>query len=226
MNIAILGYGKMGKAIESICASKEHSIELKINSKNTHLLNTKNLSNIDVAIEFSTPHTAFDNIAFCLKNNVPVISGTTGWLEELPKIKKLCKETQGSFLHSSNFSIGMNIFFEISQKIASLLKNENYKIQISETHHKSKQDAPSGSAKRLANDLKNITNYSPIINSYRKENIIGEHIVDFDLLYENIQIKHNAKKRKIFASGALIAAEWIIGKKGYFSMKDVLNLTT
>ena len=119
----------------------------------------------------------------------------------------------------------MNILFEISQKIASLLKNENYKIQISETHHKSKKDAPSGSAKRLANDLKTITKYSPLINSYRKKNIIGEHIVDFDLLHENIQIKHNAKNRKIFAIGAIIAAEWINGKQGFFNMKDVLNIT-
>ena len=223
MNIAIFGNGKMGQEISSLAKSRGHVISCVSSSKNP--AKKLNLRNIDIAIEFSTPETAFDNICYALQNNVPVICGTTGWEENLEEIKNKCKIHKGAFLYASNFSIGMNILFEISQKIASLLKNENYKIQISETHQKSKKDAPSGSAKRLANDLKTITKYSPLINSYRKKNIIGEHIVDFDLLYENIQIKHNAKNRKIFAIGAIIAAEWINGKQGFFNMKDVLNIT-
>ena len=224
MNIAIFGNGKMGQEISSLAKSRGHVISCVSSSKNP--AKKLNLKNIDVAIEFSTPETAFDNICYALQNNIPVICGTTGWEENLEEIKIKCKFHKGAFLYASNFSVGMNIFFEISQKIACLLKKENYKIQISETHHKSKKDAPSGSAKRLANDLETITTSYPLINSYRKENVIGEHLVEFDLLNENIQIKHNAKNRKIFATGAIIAAEWIIGKKGYFSMKDVLNLTT
>ena len=225
MNIAILGYGKMGKAIETICASKEHSIGLKIDSKNTHLLNTKNLSNIDVAIEFSTPNTAFDNIAFCLNNNIPVISGTTGWLEELPKIKKLCKETQGSFLHSSNFSIGINIFIEILKKTNSLIKSLEYQINIIETHHTSKKDSPSGTALLLKELILNEQPRDieiPIMSKRIGQNH-GEHTITFSSNIDTIQLSHKANNRIGFAKGSILAAEFILNKTGFFSMKDVIN---
>jgi len=225
MNIAIIGYGKMGKEIESICASKGHSVELKINSKNTHLLNTKNLSNIDLAIEFSNPDAAFDNIAFCLNNNLPVISGTTGWLKQLPKIKELCQITQGSFLHSSNFSIGMNIFIEILKKTNSLTQSLDYKMDILETHHTSKKDSPSGTALLLKELILNeLTHDIKIpIKSRRIGQNYGEHTLTFSSNIDTIQLSHKANNRSGFAKGSILAAEFILHKTGFFSMKDVIN---
>ena len=222
MKIAILGNGKMGKEISTLAQERGHIIACTSSSK--HPTNSLNLKNIDLAIEFSTPDTAFSNISYALKNNIPVVSGTTGWENNLNEIKMLCKAYKGSFLYSSNFSIGMNIFFEINRNIAQLIQKQEYKIYIKEIHHTTKKDKPSGTAKELAADIQSILKYSPTIHTKRIKDVVGDHIIDFDSLFENIQIKHTAKNRKTFAIGALLAGEWLIGKTGIFSMKDVLDI--
>lgn len=233
MKTILVGYGKMGKTIEEILLEKGHQIIGRFNRQPE----IKDLKDADVAIEFSKPETAFENIAFLLKNGVPVVSGTTGWLDRMDEIRAINEEFKGAFLYGSNFSLGVNLFFELNEKLAKLMKNyPQYQIEIEETHHVMKLDKPSGTAISLAeqiikntdfekweSDQKSAANILPVF-SKRIENIAGTHIVTYQSEVDSIEIKHTAHSRKGFALGAVLAAEWIIGKQGCFSMKDVLEL--
>ncbi|WP_209399612.1 4-hydroxy-tetrahydrodipicolinate reductase [Pseudozobellia sp. WGM2] len=232
MNIALFGYGKMGKMIEQIALDRGHKIVAKVD------VDTENIdfSSMDVAIDFSMPNAAFDNISSCFKNNVPVISGTTGWLDRFDEAKKICKENKGAFIYASNFSLGVNIFFELNKYLAKMMSNlEQYKVSMEEIHHTQKLDAPSGTAITLAEGVIENSNYEGWklenaseneiqIEAKRIGNTPGTHTVDYASKVDSIEIKHNAHNREGFALGAVIAAEWIVGKTGVFTMKDVLNL--
>ena len=222
MQIAIVGYGKMGKLITVLAEEKGYDIVLKTNSNLP--FEKCNLKDVDVAIDFSTPETAFNNISHAIKNNIPIISGTTGWLEKLEEIKKLCTKYNGAFLYASNFSIGVNMFFKINTELAKLMQNKNYKTSISETHHLEKLDKPSGTAKTLSEDIHKELKITPNIISHRIEKKIGTHEIMYESAIDNIKIVHEAKSRDGFALGALKAAEWIRNKKGIFSMQDVLSI--
>lgn len=237
MNIALLGYGKMGKAIEEIALQKEHQIVLRITDQNLEELTKTNLQKADVAIEFSSPDSAVSNILFSLENEVPVVSGTTGWLSKLSSVEEKCKEVNGTFLYASNFSVGVNIFFELNKKLAQLMKSHNdYKVQLEEIHHTEKKDAPSGTAITLAGQIIAIderkdkwvnsqsdTEGEVSIISKRVDEVAGTHSVKYTSAIDDIEIIHTAHNRKGFAQGAVLAAEFIAGKKGIFSMKDVLG---
>jgi len=233
MKIALLGYGKMGKVIESIALNRGHEISLKVDK------DTKDydLSSVDVAIDFSTPKSAVDNIRKALESKVPVISGTTGWLSELEAIKALCKEKKGAFIYASNFSIGVNIFFELNKSLAKMINNlTDYNIDLEEIHHIHKLDIPSGTAITLAEDVIENSNYDSWelapsddpkkldINAKRQDNACGTHKVNYNSINDQISLTHIAHNREGFGLGAVIAAEWIIGKKGVFTMNDILNL--
>ena len=222
MQIAIVGYGKMGKLITVLAEEKGYDIVLKTNSNLP--FEKCNLKDVDVAIDFSTPKTAFNNISHAIKNNIPIISGTTGWLEKLEEIKKLCTKYNGAFLYASNFSIGVNMFFKINTELAKLMQDKNYKTSISETHHLEKLDKPSGTAKTLSEDIHKQLKITPNIISHRIEKKIGTHEIMYKSEIDNIKIVHEAKSRDGFALGALKAAEWIRNKKGIFSMQDVLSI--
>ncbi len=232
MRIALIGYGKMGKTIEKLATRDGHTIELKTND----FSDSDDLSNIDVAIEFSEPESAFKNIERCIEKGVPVVSGTTGWLSRYDEMVKFCENRNGSFVYASNFSIGVNLFFKINEFISKLMKDHNnYNITIEEIHHVEKKDAPSGTAISLAEGIilntdnegwipENQQKGKITINSKRIEDVKGTHIVKFDSEIDSISIKHQAHSREGFALGALFAAEWLIDKKGVYSMNDVLNL--
>lgn len=212
----------MGKLITVLAEEKGYDIVLKTNSNLP--FEKCNLKDVDVAIDFSTPETAFNNISHAIKNNIPIISGTTGWLEKLEEIKKLCTKYNGAFLYASNFSIGVNMFFKINTELAKLMQNKNYKTSISETHHLEKLDKPSGTAKTLSEDIHKELKITPNIISHRIEKKIGTHEIMYESAIDNIKIVHEAKSRDGFALGALKAAEWIRNKKGIFSMQDVLSI--
>ena len=232
MKIALLGYGKMGKVIEKIALDRGHEIVLKKSSNSTY----DGLSNADVAIDFSVPECAVCNISECFDTNVPVVCGTTGWLDQYDKMVSLCKEKNGSFIYASNFSLGVNIFFELNEYLAKIMsKIDQYKVSIEEIHHTQKLDAPSGTAISLAKGIienskyKNWALNNPEvdeikIDAKRIENVPGTHSIFYDSNVDQIEIKHTAHNREGFALGAIIAAEWIQNKKGVFTMKDVLNL--
>ncbi|WP_185849878.1 4-hydroxy-tetrahydrodipicolinate reductase [Blattabacterium cuenoti] len=234
MNIAIIGYGKMGKYVEKIAKIRNHQISFFSNESP----NSMSLTNTDVAIEFTQPDSAFNNIKICLENNIPIVCGTTGWLEKFPLVKDICKKNNGAFLYSSNFSIGMNIFFEINHQLSKFLSTyaTDYEVKIEEIHHKEKIDKPSGTAISLAKDIinnkmkttwildKKDTKDQILIISKRLEKIPGTHTVTYKSIIEDIEIQHKAHSRDGFALGAIIAAEWIKNKKGFFSMKDVLKI--
>ena len=232
MNIGLLGYGKMGKAIEQIAIDRGHQIILKVDETTEDY----HLDQIDVAIDFSTPDAAVTNILNCFDHNVPVISGTTGWLKRYDDVVTECQDKNGTFLYASNFSLGVNIFFELNKTLSKLMANlPEYKISLEEIHHTQKLDAPSGTAITLAEEIiKNSTyegwsldddqpNKLPI-TAKRIDNVPGTHDVTYRSQVDTIEIKHTAHNREGFALGAVIAAEWIAGKKGVFSMKDVLNI--
>lgn len=238
MRIALLGYGKMGKAIEEIALGKGHQVVLKIDENNTADFTKENLSQADVAIEFTGPHSAFENIKKALGFGVPVVSGSTGWAARMEEIKAWCNEHQGAFLYSSNFSIGVNIFFEINKKLAALMAaHPEYAISMEEIHHTQKKDAPSGTAISLAEQILENTDRKtkwvneptddpaslPII-SKRIDPAPGTHMVRYASAIDDIEIIHTAHNRTGFASGAVLAAEFLKGKTGIFSMKDVLSL--
>ncbi len=225
MNIGIIGFGKMGSEIEKIAIQKNHNIIFKINSQNHQDLNRDNLSKIDVAIEFSTPETAFNNIKFCLKQKIPVVSGTTGWTNKLQEIQNITKQHNTAFLYSENFSLGVNYFFKINQLLAKLTKQTNYKIHIEETHHITKKDQPSGTAIKLKNDIKKNykSNIIEPIKSYRKDEVKGEHLIRYSSEIDTIEMKHIAHSRIGFAKGVILASEFIQNKTGIFYMEDVLN---
>ena len=233
MKIALFGYGKMGKVIEKIAIERGHEIVLKIEQGDA----SYNLKIADVAIDFSTPTAAVSNISEAINCQIPVVCGTTGWLEAFESIKSLCHTKNGAFLYASNFSLGMNLFFELNRKLAQVMKPYGeYSMGIEEIHHTQKQDAPSGTAITLAEDAIKESEYTGWslgksldpkqigIEAKRIENIPGTHSVSYDSKIDSIEIKHIAKNRKGFGLGAVIAAEWLFGKTGVFSMKDVLNI--
>ncbi len=239
MNIALIGYGKMGQAIEEIALRRGHSITCKISSRNLQDFNPRVLQWADVAIEFSTPESAFHNINQCLEVGLPIISGTTGWLAKKTEIEQKCLDLNGAFLYAPNFSIGVNIFFEINKKLADLMnKYEVYDVGIKEIHHTAKLDKPSGTAISLANEIieridrkkvwtitepANHNTRNLYIASERTDPAPGTHIVNYTSDIDDIQITHTAHSRDGFAKGAVLAAEWLAGKKGVFEMKDVLE---
>ena len=233
MKIALLGYGKMGKTIEQIALQRGHEIVLKIDENSLYY----DISVADVAIDFSIPEAAFKNISTCLHNNVPIISGTTGWLDKLPEAIELCQEKNGAFIYASNFSLGVNIFFELNAHLAKMMRNlEQYAISIEEIHHTKKLDTPSGTAITLAEGIiENSDKESWALGVTNKENEIpitakriddvpGIHKVEYKSAVDTLEIKHTAHSREGFALGAVIAAEWLVGKTGVFTMKDVLGL--
>jgi len=220
MNIAILGNGRMGKRISELATEKGHTIVATSSSEKP--ANTLDLSSADVAIDFSTPSAAFENISHALNSRIPVISGTTAWLSKLEDVKDLCLQKEGAFLYASNFSLGVNLFFELNKKLAQLMKNHDYESKIHEVHHKQKLDSPSGTAITLGEQMQEITNTKSVITADRIDDVPGTHIISYTSAVDEIEIKHTAKNRDGFAIGAIIAADWIIGKKGVFSMKDVL----
>lgn len=237
MKIALIGYGKMGKAIEEIALQKGHTICLTIDLYNLEDLTKENLQKADVAIEFTSPENAANNILQCFDAGVPVVCGTTGWLNNLSKVKEICIEQNGSFLYASNFSIGVNIFFELNKKLAELMSKQDYKVTIEETHHTQKKDAPSGTAITIAEQIiKELSHKKQWVNqesnnaedlsiiSHRIDPAAGTHAVKYSSDVDNIEIIHTAHNRKGFANGAVLAAEFIRGKKGIFSMKDVLGI--
>ena len=233
MKIALFGYGKMGKVIDKIAKNRGHKIIYRIDENSINY----DLKKVDVAIDFSTPKAAFSNINMALENSIPIISGTTGWLDNYNKAVKLCNEKNGAFLYASNFSLGVNIFFEINRQLAKIMSNHpEYLIKMKEIHHIEKIDAPSGTAITLAESIIKETDYQKwSLNKDFKENEIsieaqrlsdktGTHEVIYKSDIDEIKIKHVAVNREGFGLGAVIAAEWLIGKKGVFSMKDVLNI--
>jgi len=238
MKIALIGYGKMGKAIEEIAVHKGHQVILRIDHDNINDLTKEKLSAADVAIEFTNPHSAFENVSKCLEWGVPVVCGTTGWTDRLDEMKRKCAEKNGAFIYSSNFSIGVNLFFELNKKLASLMSaHPGYEVILEETHHTQKKDAPSGTAITLAEQvLEQVKRKKQWVNhlsdhpedleiiSQRIDPAPGTHSVKYSSAVDDIEIIHTAHNRKGFASGAVLAAEFLDGKKGLFGMKDVLNL--
>jgi 4-hydroxy-tetrahydrodipicolinate reductase len=232
MKIALLGYGKMGQVIERIALERGHEIVLKKDEFNTY----DGLSNADVSIDFSVPTAAVANISNSFQANVPVISGTTGWLEHYDEMLALCKEKNGGFISSSNFSLGVNIFFELNEYLAKIMsKLDSYSVEMEEIHHTQKLDAPSGTAISLAKGVIENSSYTNWtlenpepnqihIETKRIGTVPGTHTVTYNSAVDAIEIKHTAHNREGFALGAVIAAEWIVGKHGVFTMKDVLNL--
>ncbi|MEI7589060.1 MAG: 4-hydroxy-tetrahydrodipicolinate reductase [Chitinophagia bacterium] len=238
MKIALIGYGKMGKAIEEMAVAKGHEIVLKIDVNNAHEFTQSNIQKANVAIEFTGPHSAFDNISKCIEWGVPVISGSTGWLEKWDSITALCNQHQGCLVYSSNYSIGVNLFFEINQQLALLMEPyQDYDVSMTELHHTEKKDAPSGTAISLAeqilkkisrkNKWVNTASTTPsdlVIHSERIDPAPGTHTVSYTSPIDRIDIIHTAHTRKGFASGAVLAAEFANKKKGIFTMKQVLGL--
>lgn len=233
MKVALLGYGKMGQTIEKIAKSRGHEIVLIVDKDSP----SYDISIADVAIDFSIPTSAVDNISNCLNNNVPIISGTTGWLDSIEEMKALSAKKDGAFIYASNYSLGVNIFFELNNHLAKMMGNLNqYDVAIEEIHHKQKLDEPSGTAITLAEgvieqtkntqwELDKATQENSIpITAIRSPEVPGTHTITYNSEVDQIDIKHTAHNRQGFALGAVVAAEWIIGKKGVFTMKDVLGI--
>ena len=238
MNIALIGYGKMGKAIETIALEKGHQIVLKIDINNAADFNKENISKADVAIEFTGPHSAFDNVMKCLELGIPVVCGSTGWLDKWDEAKSYCNKQQGSLLYASNYSIGVNLFFEINKYVAQLMSNHpDYDVIMEEIHHTQKKDAPSGTAITLAEQVLSFIKQKkqwinePAINatdleivSKRIDPAPGTHTIKYTSSVDDIEIIHTAHNRIGFAGGAVLAAAFLQHKKGIYSMKDVLGL--
>lgn len=247
MNIALLGYGKMGKIIEKIATDRKHNIVLKIDHDNQHELTAENLKQADAVIEFTTPASVLSNIQHCFDAGVPVVVGTTGWYEHLEQIKQNCIESGGTLLYASNFSVGVNIFFHINRKLAKLMNNyPYYDVQVEEIHHTQKLDSPSGTAITIAEgiidnldrkkdwmnvltaegndaDDSSLKNEQVLIESFRIDSVPGTHTVIYDSEVDTIEFKHTAHNRNGFALGAVLAAEWVHNKKGFFSVQEMFN---
>ncbi|MBS2099045.1 4-hydroxy-tetrahydrodipicolinate reductase [Carboxylicivirga linearis] len=236
MKIALVGYGKMGKEIEKIALDRGHEIVSKIDVTSSDSFDDDSFKSADVAIEFTRPEAAFNNYQNCFKNNVPVVSGTTGWLDQLPAIEKACKEDGQTFFYASNFSLGVNIFFEINKQLAKIMnKVKEYDVSMEEVHHTQKLDEPSGTAITLAegiiNNLERKNNWTLDtakedeinIKAIREGQVPGIHTIKYDSPVDEIVIHHSAKSRQGFALGAVLAAEFTQGKKGMLNMKDLLN---
>jgi len=237
MKIAILGYGKMGKAIEEVALSRNHEIVVKINDENLADFTQDNLRQADVAIEFTGPHSAFENVKQCMLWKIPVVCGSTGWLQRLEEIRSLCISNNTGFIYASNFSVGVNIFFELNKRLAALMNTQKeYEVRVEEIHHTQKKDSPSGTAITLAEQIiENIDRKKSWVNhisdntdeleiiSERTDPAPGTHKVIYTSPVDDIEIIHTAHSRKGFALGAVLAAEFLMGRKGVFSMKDVLK---
>jgi len=238
MKIALIGYGKMGKEIEKIAISRGHEISLKIDVDNAHDLTIENLRKCDAAIEFTIPASAVDNYFMCFEAGIPVVSGTTGWLERREEVYEKCKITNGTFFYGSNFSVGVNIFFELNRNLARLMAGrDEYTPVMKEVHHTQKLDSPSGTAISLAEDMADIlpgkngwvnqaeapSDKIPVI-SERTGEVPGIHTITYDSETDYIEITHSAKSRKGFAMGAVLASEFSYGKKGILTMKDMLKI--
>jgi len=248
MKIALLGYGKMGKIIEKIATDRKHEIVLKIDFDNQHDLTTENLQKADVAIEFSTPATVLNNISACFKAGVPIVVGTTGWYDHLSELKKQCEAENGAMLYASNFSVGVNIFFQVNKILAKMMnKHAYYDVQVEEIHHIQKLDSPSGTAITIAEGIlenldhkqewvnlltdadgntadDNLKADQLLIESHRIDSVPGTHTVIYDSEVDTIEFKHTAHNRNGFALGAVLAAEWVAGKKGFYSVSDMFDL--
>lgn len=232
MNIALFGYGKMGKMIEAIAQERGHSIAARINAPTPQIVET----GIDVAIDFSTPKAAFTNISTCLQKGIPIISGTTGWLARYEEAVQLCQEQQGAFIYASNFSLGVNLFFQLNTYLAQMMaQRDDYKATLEEIHHTQKLDAPSGTAITLAEGVVAHTRYTGWqldatepetlpITAKREGTVPGTHSMAYQSEVDTLKITHTAHNRKGFALGAVVAAEWLVGKTGVYTMKDVLGL--
>ena len=237
MKIALIGYGKMGKAIEEVALDKGHEIVLKIDVQNNEDFTKENLQKADVAIEFTGPHSAYENVKKCIQSGVPVVSGSTGWLEKWNEISALCDTNNGSLVYSSNYSIGVNLFFELNKQLAKLMEPyDSYDVNMKEIHHTEKKDAPSGTAITLAEQIlanlgrKNQWVNSPsstpsdlLITSERIDPAPGTHTVTYQSPIDTIEITHTAHNRKGCATGAVLAAEFAKNKSGIFTMKEVLG---
>jgi 4-hydroxy-tetrahydrodipicolinate reductase len=238
MKIALIGYGKMGKAIEKLALEKGHQITAIVDSKNP--IENTNFDGVDVAIEFTRPELAVKHMNFCLEIGLPIVVGTTAWQNDLIKITENVSKCNGALLHASNFSIGVNLFFEMNKKLAEIMEaHPSYKLEMTEIHHTQKLDKPSGTAVTLAegiieqnnnyknwrlaekNELENENEF--FIHALREENVPGTHIINYSSPIDSIQMQHIAHTRDGFALGAILAAEWIKNKKGIFTMKDVLQ---
>ena len=238
MRIALIGYGKMGKAIEEVALQRGHEIVIKIDQPNLHEFTKENMAKADAAIEFTSPHTAYDNVKACIEFGVPIVCGSTGWTERLDEMKNICAANNGSFIYSSNYSVGVNIFFEVNKKLAALMAPQSaYEVIMEETHHTQKKDAPSGTAITLAEQiLEQVKRKNKWVNelsthpedleiiSQRIDPAPGTHSIKYSSVIDTIEIIHTAHNRQGFATGAVLAAEFIKDKKGFFTMKDVLNL--
>ena len=232
MKIALVGYGKMGKIIDEISQNRRHEVVARLKETPTK----ESLNDADVVIEFSNPEAAFENIKVCLENKIPVICGTTGWLDKKTEIERIAVEQNSAFLYGSNFSLGVNLFFALNEKLAKLMNNvDEYQCQLEEIHHIHKKDAPSGTAISIAEGIIENSKYEAWklgktkdkelgIFAIREDEVPGTHSVFYRSEVDEIEIKHTAFNRNGFALGAVIAAEWIVGKQGVFSMKDVLGL--
>ena len=237
MKIALIGYGKMGKTIEQLALEKGYEIVLKVDIQNAQTWTNEELKQADVAIEFTQPESAIQNITRCFECGVPVISGTTGWVEKMEEVKVVCKKMEGGFFYASNFSVGVNLFFKLNKILAEMMAAyDSYDISLEEIHHTQKLDAPSGTAITLAEGLlekitrkskwvkesANQENELPIF-SKRIENDPGTHSINYDSEIDSIEIKHTAHSRLGFAKGALMAAEWMNNRKGIYGMEDMLK---
>ena len=237
MNIALIGYGKMGKAIEEIALQRGHTIPLKIDIDNAAEFTKENLNKCDVAIEFTSPHSAVHNILKCINAGTPIVCGSTGWLDKWNEVTKECETKNGSFLYASNYSVGVNIFFELNKKLAALMsQHKEYDVSMVEIHHTQKKDAPSGTAITLAEQIvENIDRKTKWVNentsntddlkiiSERVDPAPGTHKIKYSSPIDDIEIIHTAHNRTGFATGAILAAEFLYNKKGIYSMKDVLG---
>lgn len=240
MKIALIGYGKMGKIIEEIALERGHEIVLKLSIDNPQDFTAHNLKKADIAIEFTAPGAVVDNINKCLDWGVPVVIGTTGWYKQLDEIKNKCTATNGALLYASNFSVGVNLFFQLNKYLAKLMsKQEQYEVSMEEIHHVHKLDSPSGTGITLAEGI--LENYPRKkswaegestqqevlgIHSKREGEVPGTHTILYSSKVDDLQISHIAHNRKGFARGAVMAAEWLLGKKGIYTMSDVLNLNS
>jgi 4-hydroxy-tetrahydrodipicolinate reductase len=247
MKIALLGYGKMGMAIEKIAIAKGHEIVYKVNLENAYDFMPMSLKNVDVAIDFSMPTAAVDNILKCFETKTPIVVGTTGWYDQFDEIKAKCLLEEQAMVHSTNFSIGVNLFYKINKVLAAMMAHfDSYDVMIEEVHHTAKKDHPSGTALSLASQImdeiksktaikdrlifgkdqpsQSAKPHELLIESHREGDVTGLHRVKYESMIDSIEITHDAKSRYGFAKGALMAAEWIVGKKGIYTMDDILNL--
>ncbi len=237
MKVAIIGYGKMGREIEKILIERGHTVPLIIDMDNAADLNAENLAGVDVAIEFTTPDTAYGNLVKCVQAKTPVVSGTTGWLDKFDELTAMCKQSGGALFYASNYSLGVNLMFRINKQLAELMNKFNgYAVEVEEIHHIHKKDAPSGTAITIAEGLiENLTDKSSWVNdqtpkqgeieikSIREGEVPGTHTVTYESADDVLELKHTIKNRSTLAYGAVIASEFLCGKEGVFSMEDMLK---